>query len=59
MTTPATVTCPVCGVKIIQSPAGDRVLFSVGAPGTRAILWTRVCQYAKKPGCINADQGST
>lgn len=45
--------CPACSVKII---AGDKVLFSSGSPGTRARLWTRVCQYNKKPGCINPDQ---
>lgn len=45
-------TCSACGVKI---EGGDKVLFSVGAPGTRSRLWARVCQYAKKPGCINAD----
>lgn len=49
-------TCPVCGVKILPLVGGDRVLFSVGAPGTRATLWTRVCQYAQKPGCINQKQ---
>ncbi|WP_228035342.1 hypothetical protein [Oculatella sp. LEGE 06141] len=42
--------CPACGVKI---EAGERVLFSAGPVGTRARLWARVCQYAKKPGCIN------
>jgi hypothetical protein len=45
--------CPVCGVKIIGMVGGDRVLFSVGPPGTRATLWARVCQYTQKPGCIN------
>lgn len=44
--------CPACGVKI----AGDTVLFSAGPPGTRARLWARVCQYNKKPGCINQDK---
>jgi hypothetical protein len=44
--------CPACGVKI----EGDRVLFSAGPAGTRARLWARVCQYAKKPGCINTDE---
>jgi hypothetical protein len=47
-----TATCPACGVKIV---GGDKVIFSVGAPGTRSRLWARVCQYAKKPGCINTD----
>ena len=42
--------CPVCGVKI---EGGDKVLFSTGSPGTRARLWARVCNYAKKPDCIN------
>lgn len=44
--------CPACGVKIV---GGDKVIFSVGAPGTRSRLWARVCQFAKKPGCINTD----
>lgn len=44
--------CPACGVKIV---GGDKVLFSVGAPGTRSRLWARVCQFAKKPGCINTN----
>ena len=46
-------TCPVCGVKIV---GGDKVIFSSGPMGTRARLWARVCNYAKKPGCINQDQ---
>ena len=50
-----TKVCPICGVKILKMVGGDRVFFSVGPPGTRAILWKRVCQYTKKPGCINAD----
>jgi hypothetical protein len=45
--------CPICGVKIIKMVGGDRVLFSFGSPGTREVLWTRVCQYTQKPGCIN------
>lgn len=49
-------TCPVCGVKILKMPGGDRVLFSAGPPGTRATLWARVCQYAKAPDCINRDK---
>jgi hypothetical protein len=48
--------CPVCGVKILKVIGGDRVLFSVGPPGTRATLWARVCKYTSKPGCINRDQ---
>ncbi len=46
-------TCPVCGVKI---EGGDKVIFSSGPVGTRARLWARVCNYARKPGCINQDQ---
>ncbi|MDJ0597252.1 MAG: hypothetical protein QNJ37_00175 [Crocosphaera sp.] len=46
-------TCPVCGVKIV---GGDKVIFSSGPVGTRARLWARVCNYAKRPGCINQDQ---
>jgi hypothetical protein len=42
-------TCPVCGVSI----EGDIVHFSHGRPGTRERLQARVCQFAKKPGCIN------
>lgn len=48
-------TCPVCGVKILKIVGGDRVLFSFGPPGTREMLWSRVCQYAQKPGCINRE----
>lgn len=48
--------CPACGVKIVKAPGGDRVMFSAGVPGTRATLWARVCQYARKPGCINHDK---
>ncbi|MBW4468008.1 MAG: hypothetical protein KME07_21495 [Pegethrix bostrychoides GSE-TBD4-15B] len=47
--------CPICGVKILKIIGGDRVLFSAGPPGTRAILWQRVCQHTQKAGCINAD----
>lgn len=50
-------TCPVCGVKIVPGGfSGDRVLFSSGPPGTRAMLWARVCKFAQKPGCINKNQ---
>lgn len=42
--------CPVCQVEITDD---DRVLFSYGEPGTRSRLYARVCQYAKKEGCIN------
>ncbi|WP_017306665.1 hypothetical protein [Spirulina subsalsa] len=47
--------CPACGVKIVGR---DTVLFSAGAPGNRARLWARVCQYVKKPGCINEEEES-
>jgi len=47
--------CPVCGVKILAMLGGDRVLFSVGPPGTRKILWNKVCQHVDNPGCINKD----
>ena len=50
--------CPVCAVKIVPSPAGDRVIFSSGPEGTRAKLWARVCQFADKPECINRDRDS-
>ncbi|MFG6106465.1 hypothetical protein U2F10_29740 [Leptothoe sp. EHU-05/26/07-4] len=45
-------TCSVCGVKIVD----DVVQFSNGSTGTRARLYARVCQYAKKPECINQDK---
>ncbi|HEY9752612.1 MAG TPA: hypothetical protein V6C46_06660 [Coleofasciculaceae cyanobacterium] len=45
--------CPICQVKIIKLVGGDRVLFSAGPPGTREILWQKVCQYTQRPGCIN------
>lgn len=48
-------TCPVCKVKIIKLVGGDRVLFSVGPPGTRLTLWNKVCQYAQNPACINQE----
>ena len=52
-------TCPVCGVQIVPGgPAGDRVIFSSGPPGSRSKLWARVCQFNKKPGCIN-EQGKS
>lgn len=50
--------CPICGVKILKLVGGDRVLFAVGPPGTRALLWQRVCQHAQKPGCINLESSS-
>lgn len=56
MAEPTTETCPVCNVQIIPGgAAGDRVIFSSGPPGSRAKLWARVCQYNKKPGCINEE----
>ncbi|HEY9817654.1 MAG TPA: hypothetical protein V6D20_17885 [Candidatus Obscuribacterales bacterium] len=55
MSSPNEQSCPVCGVKIVSMIGGDRVLFSVGPPGTRAVLWQRVCKYTNKPGCINLD----
>lgn len=48
--------CPICGVKIIPLGNTDRVIFSTGAPGTRAKLWARVCRFVNRPGCINQDQ---
>ncbi len=45
-------TCPVCKVKILP---GDKVLFSVGPPGTRSKLWARVCQFTNNRACINQD----
>lgn len=45
-------TCPVCGVNIVD----NAVQFSNGSTGTRAKLYARVCQYAKKPDCINQDE---
>ncbi|MEO1446622.1 MAG: hypothetical protein AAFV46_10365 [Cyanobacteria bacterium J06635_11] len=57
MATPTPQTCPICRVQIVPGgAAGDRVIFSTGPQGTRAKLWARVCQYNKKPGCIN-EQG--
>lgn len=47
--------CSVCGVRI---GARDQVLFSNGIVGSRGRLWARVCQYVKKPGCINQDRDS-
>ena len=54
MAEPTTQTCPICGVQIIPGGVGeDRVIFSSGPQGTRSKLWARVCQFNKKPGCIN------
>ncbi len=47
--------CPVCTVKIVKMIGGDRVLYSTGSPGTRATLWTKVCQHTQNPACINKD----
>ncbi|MEM7066744.1 MAG: hypothetical protein AAF572_26705 [Cyanobacteria bacterium P01_B01_bin.77] len=53
MTTPSQdQSCPVCSVTI----ANDVVQFANGSTGTRARLHARVCQYAKKPNCINQDK---
>ena len=52
--------CNLCTVEI-QGMAGgaDLVYFSQGAPGTRAKLWARVCQYLRTSEqcaqCINQD----
>ncbi|MBP0017317.1 MAG: hypothetical protein J7647_07135 [Cyanobacteria bacterium SBLK] len=45
-------TCPICHVAIAPD---DTVYFASGNPGSRARLYARVCQYAKKPECINKD----
>ncbi len=55
MSDEATQVCPVCQVKIMKAPGGDKVLFSSGPPGTRAKLAARVCQFVTKAGCINRD----
>lgn len=56
MTTPSSdqtqQSCPICGVSITN----DVVQFANGSTGTRARLYARVCQYAKKPDCINQDK---
>jgi hypothetical protein len=52
--------CTLCQVEI-QGMVGnkDLVHFSQGAPGSRAKLWARVCQYLRSPEqcsqCINQD----
>jgi len=52
--------CQLCQVEI-QGMAGgnDLVHFSMGAPGSRAKLWARVCQYLRSPEqcsqCLNQD----
>jgi hypothetical protein len=50
--------CALCLVEIeAVSPGHDVVHFSMGAPGTRAKLWARVCQYLRSPEqcaqCLN------
>lgn len=52
--------CTVCQVEIQGVVGGkDLVHFSQGAPGTRAKLWARVCQYLQTPEkcalCLNQD----
>ena len=52
--------CSLCQVEIEAIGQGaDRVHFSMGAPGTRAKLWARVCQYLRTPEqcsqCLNQD----
>lgn len=42
--------CKACGVKI----RGEKVIFSHGKEGNKDRLFARVCQYAKKEGCINS-----
>ncbi len=52
-------TCPLCNVKILVGcVGGDRVLFSVGPPGTRKSLYAKVCRHIDRPGCINKSGGS-
>ncbi|MFO8237105.1 MAG: hypothetical protein R6U00_02390 [Prochlorococcaceae cyanobacterium] len=52
--------CSVCQVEIQGMVGGnDLVHFSQGAPGTRAKLWARVCQFLrsddKRALCLNQD----
>jgi len=52
--------CSLCKVEIQGMVGGsDLVHFSMGAPGTRAKLWARVCQYLRSPEqtgqCLNQD----
>ncbi len=54
--------CSLCQAEIEgMVGGGDLVHFSVGAPGTRAKLWARVCQYLRSPeqtgACLNQDPG--
>jgi hypothetical protein len=52
--------CSLCQVEIQGMVGGnDLVHFSQGAPGSRAKLWARVCQYLRtdeqKGQCLNQD----
>ncbi|MFM7315272.1 MAG: hypothetical protein ACKO0M_19280 [Cyanobium sp.] len=52
--------CNLCQVEIQGMVGGtDLVHFSMGAPGSRAKLWARVCQYLRTPEqtsqCLNQD----
>lgn len=52
--------CSLCQVEIQGMVGGkDLVHFSQGAPGSRAKLWARVCQYLRTPEqcgqCLNQD----
>ncbi|WP_322758398.1 hypothetical protein [Synechococcus sp. CBW1107] len=52
--------CTLCQVEIQGMVGGnDLVHFSQGAPGSRAKLWARVCQYLRTPEqcsqCLNQD----
>ena len=54
--------CSLCQVEIQgMVGGGDLVHFSQGAPGSRAKLWARVCQYLRsdeqKAQCLNQDTG--
>jgi hypothetical protein len=53
--------CSLCQVEIQGMTGGlDLVHFSQGAPGSRAKLWARVCQYLRsdeqKCQCLNQDR---
>jgi hypothetical protein len=52
--------CDLCQVEIQgMTGGGDLVHFSMGAPGSRAKLWARVCQYLRSSEqcaqCLNQD----
>jgi len=52
--------CSLCQVEIQSMVGGnDLVHFSQGAPGSRAKLWARVCQYLRsdeqRAKCLNQD----